>query len=151
MKRKIYTSGYERKHDQHIGAVAFPIVNVVIWFVYQWLDSWMRTAHLDPVTFSHFRTAALLLSWVVNGVVLVWAFIFRPQIGVGYITSFGAILIACVGLATIAFISCVASIPFIFLVGPLGILVFFGLGLAGFIWMVKSGLEQVGAWWSNYE
>jgi hypothetical protein len=29
MKRKVYTSGYERKHDQRIGAVAFPIVNII--------------------------------------------------------------------------------------------------------------------------
>jgi predicted anti-sigma-YlaC factor YlaD len=108
-------------------------------------------AHLDPVTFRRLYTALLLMPWVVNGVVLVWAFIFRPQIGIGYITSFGAILIAMVGLAMIAFVSCVASTPFIFVAGPLGILVFFGLGLAGFVWLVKSGLEQVGAWWSAYD
>jgi hypothetical protein len=150
MRRKVYTSGYERKHDQHIGAVAFPIVNVIVWFVYQWLVSPIRQG---PITIINLRfpIAVQLMPWVVNGVVLVWAFIFRPQIGVGYLASFGAILIFVGGLAAIAVVSCVASIPFIFVAGPFGLLVFFVLGLIGFIWLVKNGLEQVGAWWSNYE
>jgi hypothetical protein len=151
MRRKVYDSGYERKHDQRIGAIAFVVVNVIVWLLYRWLSSWLPRAGLNHTTFFRLSIAIELMPWVVNGAVLVWAFIFRPQIGIGYITSFGAILVAAASLAALFIVSCVASIPFMLMVGPVGLLAFFVLGVIGLIWLVKTGLEKGWQWWSAEE
>jgi xanthosine utilization system XapX-like protein len=151
MKRRVYRSGYERKRDQRIGAVAFPLVNAVVWLAILWMPGWIGTmlpAGVPPV---QLQTFFRLLPWVVNGGVLIWAFIFRPQIGVGYITCFGAILFAGVALAVVAVGSCAISIPFIALIGLPGLLVFVAAALIGFAWLVSVGYEKVNWWWSNYE
>jgi hypothetical protein len=150
MRRKVYTSGYERKHDQHIGAIAFPIVNVIVWLVYQWLIAPTYIGNLQ-MTRQQASLAVQLMPWVVNGVFLLWAFIFRSQIGIGYITAFAAILGAGLLLAMVAAGSCAISIPFWFIAVPLGWLVFGGVAIAGFGWFVKIVVESVTTWWSAYE
>jgi hypothetical protein len=87
----------------------------------------------------------------VNGALLIWAFIFRSQIGVGYITGFAAILAAGLLLAIVTVGSCAISFPFWFLGWQLGLLVFGGVGIFGFGWFVKLVVETTTAWWSAYE
>ncbi len=90
MKRKVYTTDRERKSDQVIGCVAFPIVNVALWLAMSRL--------LAEATTDQARARALLLPWIVNGLVLILAFLFRPQTGVGYI--------AWIGLACVPMVAC---------------------------------------------
>src|SRR5262245_66151830 len=117
MKRKKYTSFYERKCDQRIGAVAFVVVNVIVWLVYQWL---IASTYIGNSQIIRQQTplAVQLMPWVVNGVFLLWVFIFRPQIGVGYIVAFAAILFAGMMLATLVISSCIVSLPIMYFVQP---------------------------------
>lgn len=151
MKRKKYTSGYERKYDQRIGALAFLIVNVVVWLLVTWAQAWLRTAQLDAATAARLGSTVQLLPWVVNGGLLIWAFVFRPHIGIGYITAFGAILTAGIMLGGLAVVSCFISLPFFFFGEPLGLIVLGVLAIAGFGWFVKTLFETVITWWSDYE
>ena len=75
MKRKYSKDNYARKADRKVGFVAFPIINVVVWFV-----SWLFSSGVQSES-----GWALLLPWVANGLVLVYAFIFRPEFAVGYL------------------------------------------------------------------
>ncbi len=157
MRRKVYADSYERKRDQRIGAIAFVVVNVIVYLVYQWLagptyEGSSRIIHANP------PLAALLLPWVVNGAVLAWAFLFRPQLGVGYITSFGAILVACMGLLAIFVASCVVLFPLAALIMPavgnnssatglLLSLAWIVLLVGGSIWFLIFGFNIVSKWW----
>jgi hypothetical protein len=150
MRRKVYTSGSERKHDQHIGAIAFVVVNVFVWLVYQWL---IAPTYIENSRITRLETslAVQLMPWMVNGVFLLWAFIFRSQIGVGYITAFAAILFAGLTLVVLVVGSCIISLPFVYLAESLGIVVFGGVAILGFIWFLIKAFEAVTAWWSVYE
>jgi hypothetical protein len=47
--------------------------------------------------------------------------------------------------------SCAISLPFWFIAGPLGLIIFGGLAIAGLGWFLKTVLESVTTWWSTYE
>jgi hypothetical protein len=159
MRRKVYADSYERKRDQRIGAVAFIVVNVIVYLVYQWLagptyEGSSRIIHASP------PLAALLLPWVVNGAVLAWAFLLRPHIGVGYIISFGAILVASVILGAILVASCVISLvvglPLMAALGedvggPFFVIALIGSLLAGLIGFLVFGFRIASKWWTKYE
>jgi hypothetical protein len=86
-------------------------------------------------------TTIELIPWIVNGVLLVLALIYRPEIGVGYIGFIGAILILAGTFAALVVVSCVVSIPIILISNQLGLIVwivlmvisviFFGIKLIG--------------------
>ena len=94
MKRQVYTTARERRTDQIVGFIAFPIVNFTLWYV---IDRLLVSA-IAP------RSIVLLLPWIVNGAVLGMAFLFRPQMGVGYIAWPGLMC-----LPTIACSPCLAA------------------------------------------
>lgn len=94
MRRQVYTTARERRADQIVGFIAFPIVNFTLWYV---IDRLLVSA-IAP------RSIVLSLPWIVNGAVLGMAFLFRPQVGVGYIAWPGLMC-----LPTIACSPCLAA------------------------------------------
>ena len=97
MKSKIYTTARERRIDQIIGFAAFPLVNAVI-FAANWLLAWAADAlHAPTQEIQILQVCISLLPWIVNGLVLVLAFLFRPQMGIGYLACMG--MTVCVPVA----------------------------------------------------
>src|SRR5512138_89530 len=102
MKRKVYTTRRERVIDRIIGFLAFPLVNVplgiILWLIPQ------------TAIFSRTSNPGLLLvlisalPWLVNGIVIVLAFLLRPQLGIGYM-AFIAIALALVGVLSVVFVA----------------------------------------------
>jgi hypothetical protein len=86
MKPKEYETFAEQKIDQRIGFVAFPIVNIVIGALVGLLSSWVDRITIEPtVRHPGLRLAIAALPWVVNGLLLLWAAIFRRSIASGYL------------------------------------------------------------------
>jgi hypothetical protein len=102
MKRKVYTTKRERIIDQLIGFLAFPLVNVplgiILWIIPQ-TTILSRTS--DPSLLLMLISA---LPWLVNGIVIVLAFLLRPQLGVGY-TAFIAVALTLVAVLGVAFVA----------------------------------------------
>lgn len=94
MKRKVYMTARERRIDQIIGFVAFPMVNAVVWAA-NW--SLARIAPVLHAPYDLIQVYFSLLPWIVNGLLLVLAFLFRPHIGIGYLACAG--VTACVPVA----------------------------------------------------
>ena len=148
MKRAVYATARERKIDQLIGLVAFPLVNVLLWLT---IDFWLR--------YSFNELGVSLLPWIVNGGFLSLAFIFRPHIGVGYIVGFGIIIVGIVILGVLfvgaCFVSIIVAIPFGILSNELGaavlcllfpLLLLVGLPLLGWV-----GISVFNSWWFSTE
>jgi hypothetical protein len=116
MKRKVYTTSRERRIDQLIGFAAFPLVNAVI-FAANWLLAWAADAlHAPTQEVQTFQVCISLLPWIVNGLVLVLIFLFRPYMGIGYIACMGITLCVPVALCGLFVWACyamcgVASVP----------------------------------------
>lgn len=155
MKRKIYTTTRERKIDQSIGFVACPLLNVPL-LAANWLMPLAADGlHVPTQVAQVFQVCVSLLPWIVNGLVLVLAFLFRPHIGIGYIAFLGMIgcasavlgvlfLTACFGIIGALALKSVQSplaVPLAWLVTmglPLGALLLFVMGtLAIVIWWVR--------------
>jgi hypothetical protein len=96
MKRKIYKTQRERMTDQIIGFLAFPIVNVPLWILRWVILLWVYTPLLAILV-----TA---LPWLVNGLVLVLAFLLRPQFAIGYL-SFIAVGLTVVTALSVVFVA----------------------------------------------
>ena len=102
MKRKVYTTRRERMIDQVLGFLAFPLVNIplgiILWIIPQTsIFSRISNPELSLVLIS-------ALPWLVNGIVIILAFLFRPQLGVGYI-AFIAIALTLVAVLSVAFVA----------------------------------------------
>jgi hypothetical protein len=155
MKRKVYTTARERKIDQIIGFVACPLLNVPL-LAANWLMPLAGDAlHVPTQAAQVFQVCASLLPWIVNGLVLVLAFLFRPHIGIGYMAAIGMtvcalaimgilFLTACFGIIGALALKSVQSplaVPLAWLVTmglPLGALLLFVMGtLAIVIWWVR--------------
>jgi hypothetical protein len=117
MKRKVYTTDRERKTDQIIGFAAFPLVNAALWFA------------MDRLLADHVRGNIWSLPWLVNALVLVLAFLFRPQMGIAYVACIGLLCIPILpGFMCIA--ACFVKEPW----GPvIGLLMFLGLAAGLFL------------------
>jgi len=132
MKRKVYTTTRERKADQIKGFWACPIVNVPLWLISQT----MATAPLP---------------WLVNGVVLALAFVFRPQFGVGYV-AFIAIATAVVTVFGVVFVAaCFVSLLSAAVIGNLAIALFAVLMLGGLYYLALFARSLFRAWQSSHE
>ena len=79
--------------DLIIGFCACPIVNFLLWTSLQSNDSWA-------------------LPWIVNGIVLALAFLFRPDFGVGYIAFFGFIVTVVMIVSVCVMAACFVAIWF---------------------------------------
>lgn len=102
MKRKVYETDRRKKSDQRLGCIAFPLVNAVLWLLGMIISESTQKINAE--------TMALILAWIVNGLVLVLAFIFRPDIGVGYIVSVALTMCATMVMGVLFLASCVAGL-----------------------------------------
>ena len=98
--------------DQIMGFLAFPLVNVPLWIISQRMESWA-------------------LPWILNGIVLALAFLFRPQFGVGYIAFIGIAIMVVTVLSIVFVAACFVSILSAAVIGPLAIVLFVFLMSAG--------------------
>jgi hypothetical protein len=80
LKRKVYTSKSGRIFDLVLGIVAFPVINGLIYLLLMLIN---RDLKNDLA-----KEYILMLPWIINGLLLVVALIFRPYMGLGYIVSF---------------------------------------------------------------
>ena len=148
MKPKVYESFAQQKIDQRIGFVAFLLVNVVVGLLAGLLSSWVDSITIEPtVRYPNLRLAIALLPWVVNGLLLIWALIFRRYIAVGYLVCLGGLLVVGAVLALIGVVSFFISVPVTALIEPLGTLVFLALTLAGGIWFILKVIPVFRHWW----
>jgi hypothetical protein len=148
MKRKVYETFAEQKIDQRIGFIAFPIVNAAVWLAAWLLRGWVDSSSVDPtVRHPNLQLTITLLPWAVNGLLLIWALIFRPHIAGGYLVFLGGLLVVGALLALIGVVSFFLSIPLTALTGPLGILVFIVLAIAGIIWFMLKIFPVFKRWW----
>ena len=136
MRRKVYTTDRERKGDQAIGFVAFPIVNVALWIVTNRMLTHAVTT-FPRLSYGQAQTGILLIPWLVNGLVIVLAFLFRPEIGKGYVVWIGMIFCLYIAPSTVFIAACftAAAVASALSLGPVifGV-IFLGL-IVGAIWL----------------
>ena len=148
MKPKIYESFAQQKVDQRIGLVAFLIVNILVGVLVGLLSSWVDSMTMEPtVRYPKLRLAIMLLPWVVNGLLLIWALIFRRYIAVGYLVCMGGLLVIGAILGLIGVVAFFLAIPLSALVGPIGDLIFVVLALGGGIWFIVKLIPIFRNWW----
>ena len=149
VKSKIYESFAEQKIDQRIGFVAFLIVNIVIALLVVLLSSWVDSITIEPtVRYPNLQLTITLLPWVVNGLLLIWALIFRRYIAVGYLMCLGGLLVVGAVLALIGIVSFFVSVPVTALFDLIGTLVFLVLTLVGSIWFILKVIPIFRNWWA---
>ena len=119
----------KRMDDQIIGFLAFPLVNVPLWIISQRIDS-------------------SALPWIVNGIVLALAFLFRPQFGVGYIAFIGIAITVVTVLSVLFVAACFVSILSAAVIGDLAIGLFVVLMAAGLLGLVVLAIYVFQSWWS---
>jgi len=121
-----------RMDDQIIGFLAFPLVNVPLWIISQRIDS-------------------SALPWIVNGIVLALAFLFRPQFGVGYIAFIGIAITVVTVLSVLFVAACFVSILSAALIGPLAIALFVFLMSGGLYGLAVIVGYLIKIWQSSYK
>jgi hypothetical protein len=132
MKQKDSATGRQRMDDQILGFLAFPLVNVPLFIISQSLDSWA-------------------LPWLVNIMVVVLAYLFRPGFGAGY-TAFIAMAIAVVTALGVVFVAaCFVSILTAQVIGELAIVLFVLLMGAGLCGVGIFAIRVFRSWRSSYE
>jgi WD40 repeat protein len=135
--KQVYTTDQERKSDRRRGCIALPLVNGTLWVIALIVNqelTWIAVEHLF-----------CLMAWPVNGIILVWAFLFRPEVGTGYISSIALTLVAVIIAGALFLASCVAGyavgIPLGSVMGcvghVLGFLVFFVLFFGGLYYLYR--------------
>ncbi len=144
--QKTYDRGVEITDDRATGATTFFVMNLVMYAVVSWiiptyLPEWQR----QPAG----RLLIQLLPWLANGLFLLLAFLFRPQMAIGYLICFGGILLIGFGLFAVLVTSCLVSIPVILVVPPLGGVVLVILLIVGGIWMLAQTIGIIGQWWGS--
>jgi hypothetical protein len=142
MKRKVYDSDHERKRDRRIGFLVFPALNVVLW------GGLGIVSPLAPRG-SQLLNVLLLVPWIVNGVVLAWALIFRPYVAVGYLACLATIIIGSLALGLVFIGSCLIALATAMAIGPLAVLVFLALFGGGIVLLGKLAVLTFEGWWSE--
>jgi hypothetical protein len=149
MKPKTYDTFAEQKIDQRIGFVAFPVVNLVIGLLAVLLTRWVDSITVEPaVRHPNLRLAITLLPWVANGLLLLWAAIFRRYIASGYLVCLGGILVVGTLLGLIGIVAFFLAVPLSALVGPIGDLIFILLVLGVGIWLLLKVFPLLRNWWA---
>ena len=148
MKPKEYETFAEQKIDQRIGFVAFPIVNAIVWLAVVLLTGWVDSITVEPtVRHPNLRLAIALLPWVVNGLVLLWAVVFRRYIASGYLVCLGGLLVVGTVLGLIAVVSFFLAVPLTALAGPAGALIFMMLAIIASTWFMLKVMPMFRNWW----
>ena len=148
MKPKRYETFAQQKIDQRIGFVAFLIVNIVVGVLVGLLSNWVDSITIEPATrHPNLRLAIMLLPWVVNGLLLIWALIFRRYFAAGYLVCMGGLLVVGVILGLIGVVAFFLAVPLSALIGPIGDLIFVVLALGGAIWFIVKVIPIFRTWW----
>jgi hypothetical protein len=144
--RKTYVSERELRRDRWLVVLAFVVLNILVLLVLQWLGgpAW---PYVSPRNSARLGLWFELLPWLANGLPLLLAFIFRPQIAFGYIACFAGILLLGFSLFAVVVASCIVSIPVILIFPPLGLLAFFGAALVGMVWFLPKVWQGFYEWW----
>ncbi len=153
MKRKVYVTARERKADQITGFWAFPIVNVPLWIISQLIYSQLPTlaATTDRSSFELVYVLIVALPWLVNGSVLALAFLFRPQLGVGYIAFITIAIMAFTALSFLFVAACFVSILSAIVLGPLAYGLFAILMVGGLYGLGLAALSLFRSWQASHE
>jgi predicted anti-sigma-YlaC factor YlaD len=140
MKRKDYATARERMAYQIIGFLTFPLVNIplgiLLWSISQKIDSQLPTL-------------VSALPWLVNGIVLVLAFLLRPEFGVGYIAFIGVAITVITALSVLFVAACFVSILSAAVIGPLAIGLFAILMSAGLLGLGVFAIYVFQSWQSS--
>jgi hypothetical protein len=148
VKPKVYETYAEQKIDQRIGFVAFPIVNAIVWLVVVLLSRWVDSITIEPaVRHPNLRLAIALLPWVVNGLVLLWAVIFRRYIASGYLVFLGGLLVVGTVLGLIGVVSFFLAVPLTALTGSAGALFFMMVAIIASTWFMLKVVPMFRNWW----
>jgi hypothetical protein len=132
MKRKVYMTRREQMTDQIIGFCTFPLLNVALWIISQRIDS-------------------LALPWLVNGIVLAFAFLFRPEFGMGYI-AFIAVAVTVVTVLSVLFVAaCFVSILSAKAIGNLAFVLFGILMVGGLAGLGALAVHAFRYWLSSFK
>lgn len=156
MKRKVYVSQRERKTDQLIGFVAFPLINALLLAVSNQLLAETGATYRGEPGDDPILTAISLLPWIVNGIVLAVAFILRPGFGIGYISFIAAAVVVVTALSGLFLAACFTTVGLSLVIEQLikglgnALLwpAFFGLMLLGLIFLGRVAYSLVRDWWS---
>lgn len=149
MRPRTYDSYADQKRDQRIGFIVFPIVNVIVWAVTSFL--WSQTTGLslqEAARVAQLRTTANLLPWIVNGLILIWALIFRRHIAVGYLVSAAGFAIVGLGLGLISVVAYFVSAPVQALFDLIGFVFFLLLILVVGGWFLFKMFGVLKRWWA---
>lgn len=142
MKRKVYATRRERMRDQIRGFLAFPLLNVslgvILWTIKHRINSPLLM--LVPA-----------LPWIANGIVIVLAFLLRPEFAIGYIAFICAILALVMALSVVVVAACFVIIPLAPVIGELVNLLFLFLVAAGLFGLVVWAIDLFTNWWSSYK
>jgi hypothetical protein len=151
MKRKVYVTTRVRKADQIKGFWAFPFVNVPLWFIVQTLQSQVPipAAAIGQIILVRTPVWIVALPWLVNGSVLILAFIFRPQFAVGYVAFIASAFTVVIALSVLFVAACFVSILSAAVIGPLAILLFAILMLVGLYYLGRLGVSVFRSWQSS--
>ena len=144
MNCKIYTTRGERMTDQIIGFLAFPLVNILLWIIVRVIS---QTVNSPPLII-----LASVLPWLVNAIVIILAFLLRPQFGVGYM-AFIAVALTVVAILSISFVAAcfvtftvVLSFPAIGDEGAISLFIFLiAAGIA--VGLLGLGLAAIYIFW----
>jgi hypothetical protein len=146
MKHIDYATGRERRTDQILGFLAFPLLNVplgiILWFIPQ-------TTILSRMSNPTLLLLISALPWIVNGIVLVLAFLLRPDFAVGYIAFIGAAVAVVTALSVLFVAACFVTILSAAIIGEqLAIGLFVVLMLGGVSVLVALAIYIFQNWWS---
>ena len=142
MKRKVYTTRRERRTYQIIGFLAFPLVNVPLGIIL-----WMISQRIDSQLF----TLVSVLPWLVNGIVLVLAFLLRPEFAIGYIAFIGFAITASTALSVLFVAACFVSVLSAAVIGDLANWVFIFLMVVGVLGLALLAIYLFTIWWLSYK
>ena len=143
MKRKVYTTRRERMTDQIVGFLAFPLVNVPLGF-FLWIISQIAYSWLLSILFS-------ALPWLVNGILILLALLWRPEIAIGYVTFMGAAVAMIILMSVLFVAACFVTIISSTVIRDRVEWVFICSMAAGLLCIIGLAIYLFTIWWSSYK
>lgn len=146
MRPRVYDSYAEQKVDERIGFILFPIVNLVAWVAAGLMRGQISRFDLTAGA-ANMRTLVVVLPWLVNGLVLAWALIFRWHIGTGYLISLAWLGATGLGMGLLLELAYLFFSPLLALFGLIGLAVTLLVLLAILIWYLVKMIGVLRRWW----
>lgn len=147
MRPRTYDAYADQKHDQRIGFIAFPIVNIVVWIVAGLISGRINPFDGSPGA-DGLRAAVVWLPWIVNGVIVLGALIFRRHIAVGYLISLVGLTVVGVMLGLIGVVAYFVSAPIQAIADLIGFVIFLLLTLVVGGWFLFKMFGVLRRWWA---